>query len=99
MGANVLASNKCDRTPLHLASWMGKRDVVDLLLEQDVCDQKVNVNVADKYGCTLLHYAAQGGHSEITENLLKKGGNIGAVCNRGETPLDIASRCGHSDLV
>jgi ankyrin repeat protein len=44
-------------------------------------------NIKDGVGSTPLHYAAQGGHVECVNLLLKAKANINAINNAGDTPL------------
>ncbi len=59
-------------TPLHWASYMGHKDVVELLL-----GNKADVNAAgSKGGQTPLLLAAAEGHKGVTELLLAKGASM-----------------------
>lgn len=49
---------------------------------------------ADAWGCTPLHFAAAGGSSMITSELLKLGADVDALDAVDETPLHIAARNG-----
>jgi ankyrin repeat protein/L-ascorbate metabolism protein UlaG (beta-lactamase superfamily) len=60
----------------------------------------VNTNVCDShYGCSALHMAAVQGHAGTVEHLLKGGASVTAKDDEGNTPLDVASRYGHADVV
>ncbi len=50
-------------------------------------------------GWTPLHFAVQGGHSELAFLLLEHGANVGTVSRNGLTPLLIAVFRGRKDLV
>jgi ankyrin repeat protein len=54
-------------TALHLAAQENKKDFVDALLKANT-----KANAKDKFGFTPLHYASNGGHSEIGYLLLKR---------------------------
>ena len=49
-------------------------------------------------GYTPLHWAASGGHKEVTEVLIANGADVNAMSRYGETPLDLARSKGHKDL-
>ncbi|XP_041346619.1 putative ankyrin repeat protein RF_0381 [Gigantopelta aegis] len=50
---------------------------------------------------TLLHMAARGGSVQISDWLLKKGKalQVNRKCRRGSSPLDIAMKCSHLELI
>ncbi|RUS13844.1 ankyrin repeat-containing domain protein, partial [Jimgerdemannia flammicorona] len=56
-------------TPLCLASYLGKAEVVSSLLEE----ANVNVEGGEKSGATALMYAAREGHLPVVHTLLKHG--------------------------
>ena len=70
-------------TPLHRAAFGGNKEIVELLLNNEV-----DVNVKDDYGCTPLHDAAEYGHKKIIELLISKGADVNAENDDGLTPLD-----------
>ena len=45
-----------------------------------------------------LHLAAQGGHREVSEVLLKVGAEVNAVDGEGWTPTGRATQAGHMEL-
>lgn len=51
----------------------------------------------DKWGCTVLHYAAKGGSVPIVSRLLQHDVHIEAFDAWDETPLHLAARAGHVD--
>jgi ankyrin len=53
----------------------------------------------DENGCTLLHYAAQGGSIQILEAILRSGiSNLNVKCYRGQTVLHYAIRHKQKDM-
>jgi hypothetical protein len=49
------------------------------------------VNLANKFGETALHYAAQQGLNDEVVALVRKGADVQAINKDGEIPSDIAS--------
>lgn len=86
---NVHAPN--GDTPLMLAAYKGKRQIVEALLEK-----KAQVN---QPGWTALHYAASAGHADILRLLLDRYAYIDAASPNRTTPLMMAARGGHADCV
>jgi ankyrin repeat protein len=92
-----LANVKDDEgfTPLHLASFAGKREVVEFLLTR-----KADINARANDGQTPLHEAAKEGHKEVTALLVAKGADVGAKDNViGWTPLHFAAATGGTDII
>ena len=80
-------TNTGGRTPLHLASENGHKEIASLLL--DIGAQADFGNWSDK---TALHYAAEKGHIEIIELLLSMGANVNSLGGAPTgTPLDFAT--------
>ena len=88
--------NKDDgATALHLAVYLGKREIVETLLEK-----KANLSIRDDYGWLPLHIAAWYNHKEIVALLLA----AGADPNRKDaaykwTPLHVAAYKGYDEIV
>ncbi|XP_052073290.1 uncharacterized protein LOC127711329 [Mytilus californianus] len=80
--------------PLHLASFMGHKNVVKVLL-----DYNLNVNVTKVDGTTPLFSACEVGHEDIVCLLLERSANIDMQRTDGKSPLDIASDNGHKSIV
>lgn len=78
-------------TPLCIACYYGRRDVVRLLLKAP----NIKVNQTDAQGWTPLHYAAYMNYEDVVIRLLK------VKCNRrifdltGRTPVDVAIERGY----
>jgi ankyrin repeat protein len=49
-------------------------------------------------GTTLLHLAAEKGHTDVVELLIEKGAVLSAHNAQGESPLDVAIRYGHKKV-
>jgi ankyrin repeat protein len=78
--------------PLHFAAMMGHDEVVAVLL-----GGRADKNALDSEGCSPLHYAAMRGHASVAKRLLSAGADT-TVRLRGETPLDVATKAGHTDV-
>ena len=73
-------------TALFWASYKGNKDLVKLLLAQP----GIKLDVINIDGATALMGAAEKGHLEIVEMLLKAGANISITNKRGETATALA---------
>lgn len=69
-------------TPLITAALFGKKDIVDLLLENGA-----SINYQNNDGSTALHVASFFCHPEIVRILLQNGADIEIKNNSGATPL------------
>ena len=79
-------------TPLHLASYSGKLDCVNSLLEFGA-----DINAVDIEGATALHKASFGGYEAIIQVLLKKSCNVNVVDIFGDTPLHKCAYNGYDE--
>ncbi|XP_063795336.1 CARD- and ANK-domain containing inflammasome adapter protein-like [Pseudophryne corroboree] len=79
-------------TPVHYAVISGSTDVVKALLNAGK-----NKNIEDKnvWRKTLLHLAAEHGHSDLINLLLTSGAAINPLDNNRDTPLHCACKSGH----
>jgi len=94
-GANVDARNDWGVTPLHQAATEGRVGVVRLLLEKGA-----DVDARASFGVTPLLFAASRGHVDVVRLLLEKGADVNArEVVFGHTPLDMARRGDHRDIV
>lgn len=73
-------------TALMRASYFGKSEIVDILL-----DAGANINLRDFNGATALIWAAKGGDPDIVQSLIRAGSNIDFQSIWGETALIGAS--------
>lgn len=91
--ANLLDANK--NTPLHIAMVEPKPEIIKLLL-----DHKANPNIKNPHKVTPLHLAAcKKDGLEAVLLLIKAGAKINRADKYGNTPLHIASRYGHKEIV
>ncbi len=96
-GADISAvsRNPLANQPLHAAVAGGQAPVVRLLLSRhaDVVSHRC------QGGLTPLHLAAELGETEVVGLLLEAGAEVGVPNDLGQTPVDMARRSGHEDLV
>ena len=59
----------------------------------------INVDAADDFNYTSLHWASQGGHSEIVRELLMRGTDVTAKNQNLRTPLHLASYSGDTETM
>jgi ankyrin repeat protein len=88
-GADVNSPHaEYDYTALFWASARGNKNSVKLLLAQP----GIKVDEIDIDGDTALMAAAEHGHAEIVELLLKAGANVSIMDKRGETATSLAQK-------
>jgi ankyrin len=91
-GADVNTRRKDHWTPLHVASYLGKADIVQLLI-----DHGAEVSAVDDSGESPLHDVSQGDYESqedgvrVAQILLDHGADVNAKAMSGHTPLDSAS--------
>ena len=90
-GADPNITDHIGNTSLHGAD-RGHKDVVQLLLDRGAETNMANQN-------TPLHYAVGGGHKDVAQLLLDRGADPNMANQNGNTPLDLARRYGHLDIV
>lgn len=94
-GARIDQSNFEDISPLWIAIFYHRTEVIKLLLER-----KANPNKAKYNGVTPLWIAAQSGYVEAIKILLENGAKINQEENNmGLTPLCIAAQNGHVEAL
>jgi len=94
-GVDVNAKDEFGWTPLHLAAWVGHKEIAELLIENDA-----DVNAKDEEDFTPLHHAAWVDHKEIAELLIENGADVNAKSWKGLTPLhDAASNISHKEII
>jgi len=101
-GADVNASDEDNRTPLHLASYYGKAEIVRVLL-----DSHATTSSKGNQGWTPLHEVAQSEHYYSRNNgdvlvaqlLLERGADVNVPDDDNRTPLHLASYFGRVEMV
>jgi ankyrin repeat protein len=102
-GANVNVKRAWyGRTPLHIATWSGQEQIVQLLIEKGA-----SVNAKDKGGWTPLYCAVESGYKNIVELLISNGAYVNATGGvekesfpreSGFTALHKAAAVGHMEI-
>jgi ankyrin repeat protein len=82
-------------TPLHYAAFCGLRNLVKVLVTEQL--QDVNSQRFDD-GLTALHLVSRPGHVEVAQFLVEHGANATARDKNGQTPLHEAAEWGHIEL-
>lgn len=96
MGANLNLVDKFGFAPIHMASFCGSVDIVELLLINGVSH---DVRVKDERGHNPLHIASKRGAVRIVELLLSKGADIHEKTLDFNTPIIIASEYLNEEVV
>ena len=83
---------------LHFAAFHGRVPMIEYLLSEGVLSSIDPTDDSDK---TPLHWAAQNGHAEACELLVRSGAELSAVCRHGTfrqglTPLELAEHEGQA---
>ena len=94
-GAEVNAVDSEGVTPLLIAGQGGKAELIGLLVKAGA-----DVNARDPhFKRTALHWAALNGHRAVTDTLLENRADIDVQNDLGATPVQLAARYGHRDVV
>jgi len=91
-------ANRCDShgaAPMHLVASKGRVSIVNLLLEADAR----SAHAMDHSGRTPCHMAALKGHLTIVRLLVAAQANATAQAYDGRTPLDMARRGQHAEVI
>ncbi len=88
-GADISACGEYGMNALHLASKYARTThLIDVILETG----KFDINAADNYGRTPLHYAIMGTNSDINaRHLIRKGADPTIANREGNTPFHLAA--------
>lgn len=105
-GASVIRQNASGLTPIACAASNGDEASLDMLLRQAAKEgEKGNlgasewINLKDKHGRNVLHFACEGGSAACVQMLLDVGGDALHRNNGGETPLSIAKKGKNNEIV
>lgn len=93
----IMACDKKESTPLHIASQCGHLEVARV-----ICSGSNGFEVleaVDENGNTPLHLACGVGKTDVVQYLIASGANIFAVNCREEIPLHVASQHKSVDIV
>jgi ankyrin repeat protein len=91
---SIHSQTKQKWSPLHLAAWVGKTDVVSLLLTKGA-----EPNALAEKRWTPLHFAAMRGHEGAARELLAKNANVNCKLEFSNLqPLHLAYLAGDSSL-
>ncbi len=83
-GANPNGTGPNGLTPLMLAAFMGRKDLVDLLIAK-----RALIEVRDRQQRTPLHLAVYSGRRDVVQALVDGGADVNGG-GRGQTPLSLA---------
>jgi ankyrin repeat protein len=92
-GADPNARDKDGMPPIYLATLDGNQELVHLLLDRDV-----DANTEYK-GCPVLRTAIEQGSPDIVSELLDHGASATTPFRDGLTPLQVAQRSRHPDIM
>lgn len=96
-GADVSVLDVDGNSALFEAARSGQLiSISRLLAHEDAGVPLMDVNHANYYGNTALHYAAVAGHDAVARRLLALGADSNHRNDVGQTPADAARRAGHS---
>ncbi|XP_062501183.1 ankyrin repeat, SAM and basic leucine zipper domain-containing protein 1-like [Corticium candelabrum] len=93
-GARVNAHDHSKSTALMFAAREGRLEAVRLLIEY-----KAEPNRQDSRGWSALSWASQRGRVNVIRYLLDHGADPELACNDGQTPIDLAYSCDHTDII
>ena len=85
-----------ENTYLHLAVERGSLKICEVLL--DYLDD-IHINARNIYMMQPLHIAAEKGHLQVAQLLVRSGAEINAIDLNGDTPLHFACVNGHLGIV
>ena len=97
-GAFATARTNDNNTPLHLAAHKHSLASTQLLIDHLTQDGG-DINIKGYAGWTPLHWAARANAVKIAQLLIQHGADIDAIANNDITPLEMARRMQHSDMV
>ncbi|GHM58644.1 MAG: hypothetical protein sL5_07220 [Candidatus Mesenet longicola] len=80
-------------------SIMDEEGVSNILERFEKEEVQIVLNVIDSRGNILLYYAAQKGHENVIEELIKAGADVNAIGEDNSTPLHQAAAGGYDNIV
>ena len=94
-GANARAETDQGTSSFSLAAGRGRLEIVKVLYNKDpsILEQK------DSEGRNALIWASMKGHLDVVKFLVQNGADENVQSNEGETPLSVAFRNNHDDVV
>ncbi|CAG0910107.1 unnamed protein product, partial [Cyprideis torosa] len=93
-GADVCATYCDGKSPLHMCSTNGHKEVVDLLLSRGA-----DINSMTESGLTAIHYACVQGHHDVVKALADRKARTDTIAGNGVTPLSSSCFDGKWDVV
>ena len=92
-GLDPNTQNNFKETPIFIATEMGAKQALHTLYR----DKRTKLDHSDKFGDTILHFAARDGQLEVLEYILEQSTKlINRENQEGKTPLHLAQEYGHS---
>uniref|UniRef100_A0A8D8A120 Ankyrin-1 n=1 Tax=Culex pipiens TaxID=7175 RepID=A0A8D8A120_CULPI len=101
-GANINVANQFQSTMLFNIVFYGEFDSLPFLFElKDSNGYELSkiINVPNDIGETLLHVACRTGNLKIVKLLIQKGADVNLKNKSSDTPLDLALKLFHLDVV
>lgn len=92
-GADMQVTSNGGMTPLHLAAFLGHRDIVATLVSAGA-----DVDVRDRFERTPLHHAAFDGHESVVVYLLLHDADPEARSENGHSAFELAALQDHREL-
>jgi ankyrin repeat protein len=96
-GVDISAQTKARRTPLYRASWYGRKEVAELLLDHE--GGAATIDIADEDARTPLHAASSDGEIEVVKLLLRRNARTDLKDSNGRTALHLAIDERHHEVV
>lgn len=102
-GADVMAKDRMQDTPLHLMSLSSvayqkeTKNIVDIM--SFLISRGANVNVKNSVDETPLHRASRAGYLRVASLFLEKGADVNAKNISGQTPLHLYIFHGNLEMV